>query len=143
MQRALVKKTFFAAIATMLSTALMAQTNSYTLNDWPATAAPLKPTYVKAIMEQAGVHGVTFTRDAQFYLDELDKFARLAQDRNYRPYLKTPVAQNLATLAVVHCDWHNGVAPWEFAQKYLGKEQLALLQSHYPDAIAKLQNNCE
>ena len=130
MQRALVKKTFFAAIATMLSTALMAQTNSYTLNDWPATAAPLKPIYVKAIMEQAGVHGVTFTRDAQFYLDELDKFARLAQDRNYRPYLKTPVAQNLATLAVVHCDWHNGVAPWEFAQKYLGKEQVMI--TRYP-----------
>ena len=131
----------FAAEADGLT--LLAQTGTFTLSDWPATAATLKPLYVKAIMEQAGIHQVSFTRDANFYVAELDKFAQFAQDKNYRPYLKTSVAQNLATLAVVNCDWHNGVAPWEFAQKYLGNEQLALLQPLYAEAIAKLQNNCE
>ncbi len=143
MKLALFRKTLFALAASVFAGAAMAQTNSFTLSDWPSTATALKPTYVKAIMEQAGIHGVSFTRDAQFYVEQLDKLVQIAQDNNYSPYLKISVAQNLATLAVVHCDWDNGVEPWEFAQKYLGKEQLALLQSHYPNAIAKLQNNCE
>lgn len=119
-----------------------AQTGNFNLEDWPQTQAALKPIYVKAIMEQAGVHHVSFIKPAEFYTEELDKFAAFAQEKNYRPYLKTSVAQNLATLAVIHCDWNNGVPPWEFAQKYLGDKQLELLQPVYGDAITKLQNNC-
>ena len=99
--------------------------------------------YVKAIMEQAGVHKVSFQKTADFYIAELDKFAAFAQAKNYSPYLKTSVAQNLATIAVIHCDWNNGVAPWEFAQKYLGDKQLELLNPLYGDAITKLKNNCD
>lgn len=119
-----------------------AQTGNFNLEDWPQTQAALKPMYVKAIMEQAGVHQVSFTQPAEFYIAELDKFAAFAHEKNYRPYLKTSVAQNLATIAVIHCDWNNGVPPWEFAQKYLGDKQLELLQPLYSDAITKLQNNC-
>lgn len=119
-----------------------AQTGSFTLQDWPETQASLKPMYVKAIMEQAGVHKVSFKKSAEFYVAELDKFAAFAQDKNYRPYLLTAVAQNLATIAVVNCDWNNGVPPWEFAQKYLGAQQLELLKPLYSDAITELQNNC-
>lgn len=125
------------------SNSALAQPGAFILADWPATAAPLKTVYVKAIMEQAGIHQVTFTRDATFYVAELDKFAHFAQEKNYQPYLKTSVAQNLATIAVVHCDWNNGVAPWEFAQKFLGDNQLAALQPLYSEPIAKLKNNCE
>lgn len=99
--------------------------------------------YVKAIMEQAGVHRVSFTKDPEFYTRELDKFAQFALEKKYRPYLKTSVAQNLATIAIVHCDWNNGVEPWEFANKYLGETQLELLQPIYSDAISKLKNNCD
>ncbi len=99
--------------------------------------------YVKAIMEQAGVHRVSFTKSADFYVAELDKFAAFAQAKNYRPYLKTAVAQNLATIAVINCDWNNGVPPWEFAQNYLGATQLELLQPIYSEAITKLKNNCD
>src|SRR5688572_3911366 len=120
-----------------------AQNGNFNLEDWPQTQATLKPMYVKAIMEQAGVHQVSFNRSAEFYTTELDKFAAFAQEKNYRPYLKTSVAQNLATIAVIHCDWNNGVSPWEFAQKYLGDKQLELLQPVYGDAITKLQNNCD
>jgi len=120
-----------------------AQTGNFNLEDWPQTQASLKPMYVKAIMEQAGVHQVSFNKSAEFYTAELDKFAAFAQDKNYRPYLKTSVAQNLATIAVVNCDWNNGVAPWEFAQKYLGDKQLELLQPIYADAISKLKTNCD
>lgn len=119
-----------------------AQTGNFNLEDWPQTQAALKPMYVKAIMEQAGVHQVSFTKSAEFYTAELDKFAAFTQEKNYRPYLKTSVAQNLATIAVVNCDWNNGVPPWEFAQKYLGDKQLELLQPLYSDAITKLKNNC-
>ncbi len=119
-----------------------AQTGHFNLQDWPQTQAALKPMYVKAIMEQAGVHNVSFTRTAEFYVTELDRFAEFAHANNYRPYLTTSVAQNLATIAVVNCDWNNGVPPWEFAQNYLGEKQLALLQPVYADAINKLQNNC-
>jgi hypothetical protein len=120
-----------------------AQTGNFNLEDWPQTQAALKPMYVKAIMEQAGVHQVSFNKNAEFYTAELDKFAVFAQEKNYRPYLKTSVAQNLATIAVVSCDWNNGVPPWEFAQKYLGDKQLELLQPLYSDAITKLKNNCD
>ena len=119
-----------------------AQTGHFNLEDWPQTQAALKPMYVKAIMEQAGVHRVSFTRSAEFYAAELDRFAAFTQANNYRSYLKTSVAQNLATIAVVNCDWNNGVAPWEFAQTYLGEKQLALLQPIYSDAITQLKNNC-
>jgi hypothetical protein len=119
-----------------------AQTGNFNLEDWPQTQTSLKPIYVKAIMEQAGVHSVSFNKSAEFYTAELDKFATFAQEKNYRPYLKTSVAQNLATIAVVNCDWNNGVPPWEFAQKYLGEKQLELLQPLYSDAITKLENNC-
>lgn len=120
----------------------VAQTGNFNLEDWPQTQSALKPIYVKAIMEQAGVHSVSFTKSAEFYTAELDRFSAFAQEKNYRPYLKTSVAQNLATIAVVNCDWNNGVPPWEFAQKYLGAEQLELLKPIYGDAITKLQNNC-
>lgn len=120
-----------------------AQAGNFNLEDWPQTAAALKPMYVKAIMEQAGVHNVSFIKSADFYVAELDRFAAFAQEKNYRPYLKTAVAQNLATIAVVNCDWNNGVAPWEFAQKYLGTTQLELLQPIYGEAITKLKNNCD
>jgi hypothetical protein len=120
-----------------------AQTGNFNLEDWPQTQTALKPIYVKAIMEQAGVHQVSFNKSAEFYTAELDKFAAFAQAKNYRPYLKTSVAQNLATIAVIHCDWNNGVPPREFAQKYLGEIQLELLKSIYGDAITKLQNNCD
>ena len=120
-----------------------AQEGGFTLADWPNTQSTLKPMYVKAIMEQAGVHKVSFQKTADFYIGELDKFAAFAQAKNYSPYLKTSVAQNLATIAVIHCDWNNGVAPWEFAQKYLGDKQLELLNPLYSDAITKLKNNCD
>jgi hypothetical protein len=120
-----------------------AQTGNFNLEDWPQTQTTLKPIYVKAIMEQASVHQVSFNKSAEFYTAELDKFAAFAQAKNYRPYLKTSVAQNLATIAVINCDWNNGVPPWEFAQKYLGEIQLELLKSIYGDAITKLQNNCD
>lgn len=120
-----------------------AQNGNFNLEDWPQTQIALKPMYVKAIMEQAGIHQVSFTQPAEFYIAELDKFAAFAQEKNYRPYLKTSVAQNLATIAVIHCDWNNGVPSWEFAQKYLGDKQLELLQPLYSDAITKLQNNCD
>lgn len=119
-----------------------AQTGNFNLENWPQTQASLKPMYVKAIMEQAGVHQVSFNKSAEFYAAELDKFAAFAQEKNYRPYLKTSVAQNLATIAVIYCDWNNGVPSWEFAQKYLGTQQLELLKPLYSDAITKLQNNC-
>lgn len=119
-----------------------AQPGNFNLEDWPQTQASLKPMYVKAIMEQAGVHQVSFNKSAEFYAAELDKFASFAQEKNYRPYLKTSVAQNLATIAVVNCDWNNGVPPWEFAHKYLGDQQLELLQPLYSEAITKLKNNC-
>lgn len=93
-------------------------------------------------MEQAGVHRVSFTKSAEFYATELDKLAAFAQEKNYSAYLQTPVAQNLATIAVINCDWNNGVPPWEFAQKYLGTTQLELLQPIYGEAITKLKNNC-
>src|SRR6188474_2374120 len=80
-----------------------AQTGNFNLEDWPQTQTSLKPIYVKAIMEQAGVHSVSFNKSAEFYTAELDKFATFAQEKNYRPYLKTSVAQNLATIAVVNC----------------------------------------
>lgn len=120
-----------------------AQAGNFNLEDWTKTDAALKPMYVKAIMEQAGVHNVSFSNSADFYVAQLDKFAAFAQEKNYRPYLKTAVAQNLATIAVVNCDWNNGVPPWEFAQKYLGATQLELLQPIYGDAITKLKNNCD
>lgn len=119
-----------------------AQTRQFNLDAWPQIDAQLKPMYVRAIMEQAGVHQVRFKKSADFYVAELNKFAAFAQEKNYRPYLNTSVAQNLATIAVVNCDWNNGVPPWGFAQKYLGDKQLELLQPLYSDAIATLQNNC-
>lgn len=136
-------KTTFLVLACSVSFGALAQAGNFTLADWPTTAAPLKPVYVKAIMEQAGIHQVTFKQDANFYVAELDKFVRFAQENNYRLYLKTSVAQNLATIAVVNCDWNNGVAPWEFAQQYLGNDQLQLLTPLYAAAIDKLQKNCE
>lgn len=120
----------------------VAQGSAFTLEDWPKTQASLKPMYVKAIMEQAGVHKVSFTLPVEFYVAELDKFATFAAENNYRPYLKTSVAQNLATLAVIHCDWKNGVPPWEFAQKYLGDKQIELLKPLYANQLTKLQHNC-
>jgi hypothetical protein len=119
-----------------------AQAGSFTLADWPKTQTPLKPVYVRAIMEQAGVHKVSFEKSADFYVAELDKFAVFAQEQGYSTYLKTSVAQNLATIAVIHCDWGNGVAPLEFAQGYLGAAQIEQLKPLFGDAISKLENNC-
>lgn len=136
-------KTVALLLVSTMTAAALAQTGNFTLADWPATPAQLKPVYVKAIMEQAGIHQVTFQRDATFYVAELDNFARFAQEHNYHPYLKISVAQNLATIAVVNCDWHNGIAPKEFAQQYLGTAQLELLKPIYATAIEKLHRNCE
>ena len=121
---------------------LQAQAGAFNLEDWPETAAELKPMYIKAIMEQAGVHKVSFKLPADFYLTELDRFAAFAAEKKHRPYLKTSVAQNLATIAVINCDWNNGVPPLEFAQKYLGEPQMELLKQFNEGAITKLQNNC-
>lgn len=121
---------------------LYAQTGAFNLEDWQRTNEKLKPIYIKAIMEQAGVHKVTFNLSADFYMAEMNKFAAFATEKNIRPWLKTAVAQNLATIAVIHCDWNNGVPPLEFAQRYLGNEQIDLLKPLYPSAIARLQNNC-
>ncbi len=129
-------------LVSLLAINSYAQSQHFNLEDWPQTDGSLKPIYVKAIMEQAGVHQVSFNETAEFYTAELDKFAAFAKEKNYRPYLKTSVAQNLATIAVVNCDWNNGVPHWEFAQKYLGEKQLELLQPLYGDAITKLKNNC-
>jgi hypothetical protein len=134
---------FFALLYSMSALTSHAQTGSFNLEDWPQTQVSLKPIYVKAIMEQAGIHKVSFNKDAAFYVAELDKFAKFAKEKKYLPYLKTSVAQNLATIAVVNCDWNNGVPHWEFAQKYLGDKQLELLKPLYGDAITKLQNNCD
>ncbi len=60
-------------------------------------------------MEQAGVHQVNFNKSAEFYAAELDNFASFAQEQNHRPHLKTSVAQNLSTIAIVNCDWNNRV----------------------------------
>lgn len=119
-----------------------AQTANFNLEDWPQTPPTLKPIYVKAIMEQAGVHSVTFNKSAEFYVAELDKFYAFTTTKNYGSYLTTSVAQNMATIAVVNCDWNNGVASWEFAQKYLGDAQIEILKPLYGAAITKLQNNC-
>lgn len=35
------------------------------------------------------------------------------------------------------------VSRYEFALKYLGKPQLELFKNIYPDAITRLQNNCQ
>ncbi len=121
---------------------LHAQAGAFNLEDWPNTQASLKPLYVKAIMEQASVHKVSFKLPVDFYIGELDKFAAFAAGEKYQPWLKTSVAQSLATMAVIHCDWNNGVPPWEFAQKYLGAAQIELLTPRYTAAIARLQNNC-
>lgn len=121
---------------------LHAQAGAFNLEDWPDTAADLKPMYVKAIMEQASVHKVSFKFPADFYRAELDKFAAFAAEKKHRPYLKTSVAQNLATIAVINCDWNNGVPPLEFAQKYLGEPQIELLKQFDAAAITKLQTNC-
>ena len=129
-------------LVSLFATTSYAQTGSFNLESWPQTQVSLKPIYVKAIMEQAGVHRVSFTKSAEFYATELDKLAAFAQEKNYSAYLQTPVAQNLATIAVINCDWNNGVPPWEFAQKYLGTTQLELLQPIYGEAITKLKNNC-
>ena len=58
-----------------------AQAGNFTLEDWPKTDAALKPMYVKAIMEQAGVHNVSFSNSADFYVAQLDKFAAFAQEK--------------------------------------------------------------
>ena len=132
-----------ALMGALASLPLQAQQGAFTLADWPATQASLKPMYVKAIMEQAGVHRVSFNLPAEFYLAELDRFAAFAREKNYRRYLDTAVAQNLATLAVIHCDWNNGVPPLEFAQKYLGTEQVDLLSAYSGEAITRLKANCD
>jgi len=115
---------------------------SFTLAQWSDTAPELKPLFVKAIMEQAGVNQVELKQSAAFYQAELDKFADWSRREHYDKYLKASVAQNVATLAVIHCDWHNGVAPFEFAQKYLGSAQLTQLEMQYPEPIARLKTGC-
>lgn len=119
-----------------------AQAGNFTLADWPKTQTALKPVYVRAIIEQAGVHNVSFEKDADFYVAELDKLAAFALGNQYAVYLNTSVAQNLATIAVIHCDWGNGIPPLEFAHGYLGATQLEQFKPLYGDVIDKLKNNC-
>jgi len=119
-----------------------AQQGAFTLADWPSVSASMKPLYVKAIIEQAGVNKVALQMPVDFYVNELDRFATYSREHELDNFLTVPLAQNVATLAVVHCDWNNGVDPYEFAQKYLGK-QLDLLAGLYPRALQKLENHCQ
>ena len=115
---------------------------NFQLEDWPDTATELKPMFIKAIIEQASHNKVDIKLPASFYQTALDDFAAWSRAQGYRQFLKVSVAQNLATLAVIHCDWHNGVPAPEFAQRYLGDAQLQLLSTHYPDAIKRLKAGC-
>lgn len=115
----------------------------FMLKDWMTTPAEIKTIYTKVIMEQAVVHKVSFARSAQFYQAELDNLAGFSQAQQNAQFLQAPVAQNLAIIAIVNCDWNNGVEPYVFALKHLGKEKLELLKGLYGDAINRLQNNCQ
>lgn len=81
-------KATFLSLMMILSHSLLAQTNNFTLADWPATPPALKPMYVNAIMEQAGIHQVTFTREADFYVEQLDAFAQFAQEKKLSSLFK-------------------------------------------------------
>lgn len=120
----------------------LAAQGDFHLEDWPETAAELKPLFVKAIIEQAALNKAEINLPASFYQTGLDDFAVWSRTQGYRQFLKISVAQNLATLAIIHCDWHNGVPALEFAQRYLGDAQLQLLSTHYPDAINRLKAGC-
>lgn len=122
---------------------LASPSGDFTLKDWLTTAPELKILYAKAIMEQANVHNVHFKQTATFYQAQLDRLALFSQTKNTPQFLEKPIAQDLAIIAVVNCDWENGVAPYEFALRYIGKEQLDVLAGIYPDAIIRLQNNCQ
>jgi uncharacterized protein YcnI len=126
----------------ILATNLAAAQGTFKLSDWPAVDAALKPIFVKAIIEQAGVNKVKLKLPISFYQLQLEGLAGWSKQHSYSDYLSLPVAQQLATLAVIHCDWDNGVAPYEFAQKYLGAEQLTRLSDLYAEPIARLKNNC-
>ena len=115
---------------------------TFQLSDWPEVDTALKPMILKAIIEQASVNNVMLKLPIPFYQEQLDILASWSKQHNHRDYLALPVAQNLATLAVIHCDWNNGVSPYEFAQKYLGAAQLENLSRLYAKPIDRLKNNC-
>jgi hypothetical protein len=115
----------------------------FMLSDWIATPPETKTMYTKVIMEQAVVHGVHFQQTAEFYQTELDKLANFSEAQSHAQFLQAPVAQSLATIAIINCDWNNGVEPYRFALKHLGKEKLELLKGLYSESIIRLQNNCQ
>jgi hypothetical protein len=138
-------RTLFQSLTLLLflpSLPLAAQ-GDFQLEDWPDTAAELKPMFVKAIIEQAKHNNAEIKLPASFYQTALDDFAAWSRTQGYRQFLKVSVAQNLATLAVIHCDWHNDAPALEFAQRYLGDAQLQLLSTHYPNAINRLKAGCK
>lgn len=113
------------------------------LKDWISASEETKTLYTKVIMEQAGVHGVRLQYPPRLYQTELDQLARFSMEKHHEKLLEAPVAQSLATIAIINCDWNNGVDAYEFALKYLGREKLELLKELYADAITHLQNNCQ
>lgn len=132
-----------ALLGSLIATSSNAQIGQFTLSDWPTTDAALKPLYVSAMMEQAQVNNVIFTQDAAFYVSELNRFASFAQSHNVKRQLTLPVTTVLASIALVHCDWNNGTAPRDFAQKHLGAETLAVYSELYPEQVARLERNCD
>jgi hypothetical protein len=129
-------------ICLLVNKPLLAQGN-FVLADWLALNATLKPMYVKAIMEQAAVNDVKLQLSPEFYQSNLDALAMFSAQHHYQQYFQRSVAQNLATIAVIHCDWHNTEDPLVFAQRYLGDKQLAVLNQLFPEAVTRLQNNCQ
>lgn len=115
---------------------------AFDLNNWSKASDAVKPVFVKAIIEQAGKHNVTLTHSADWYLEQLNALASFSQSRNYKHFLKTPLARNLANIAVLNCDWNNGTEPREFAYKYLGKTQLEELGGLYPKGLQALEAGC-
>ncbi len=115
---------------------------AFDLQNWDKTSAAVKPVFVKAIMEQAGRHEIQFSHSADWYLEQLNALSSFSRSHNYQHFLKTPLARNLANIAVLNCDWANGAEPRQFAYTYLGKEQLQQLGQLYPQGLAELEAGC-
>jgi len=115
---------------------------AFDLLNWINTPPTAKPVFVKAIMEQARKHDVKLSHSADWYLEQLNALASFSQSRSYNHFLKTPLARNLANIAVLNCDWNNGAEPREFAQKYLGQKQLDELGELYPEGLQALEAGC-
>lgn len=130
-------------IVGLISLPALGQSGGFLLKDWAVTSPETKAVYTRVMMEQASVHKVRFKKAADFYQAELDNLARFSQAQGYEQFLQVPAAQGLAIIAIVNCDWDNGIEPYGFALKHLGKEKLALLKGLYADAIIRLENHCQ